>query len=108
GGRKWHTALTSKHEIDGVDEAKREAAAGEKRDRRDDEQKAKLLKLLAAYPGGESGSLLRGKLKVGPPRFKELTCLLIDEGKVEQCKFEKNGRFVVAILDVKNLRVHQP
>jgi hypothetical protein len=95
-GRRWEVALRPSQD---AEQEKRKAAENRrdlKKREQSDEWKTRLLKALAKYPEGETGTVLREAAQLSGNAFKSLSKTLESESVIEQCEVIKKGRSRVA------------
>ena len=91
GGRRWGVTLRTAHD---ANEERRKIAEVKKAKRcaeRENEQRERVLHVLAECPSGDTSSALKAKARLSGDRFNLLIASLESEGMVERCEIKKGS-----------------
>jgi hypothetical protein len=89
---KWETALSRVQDAKAEAKRQREAQKAAEVEKREGEQRERLLKALRLVPDGDTGKALREAAGLNPANFSKAISALIQEGRAERCKVIKNRR----------------
>jgi len=92
GGRVWEVAVTSASDSRKDEQGDAEQRAAEKRERIEDEQRAKLVEVMQRYPLGETKTTLKSESGLKPEPFATALHTLRQQGRIEDCQIKKNHR----------------
>jgi hypothetical protein len=90
-GRRWEVTLTPASEARAVALADKENRKATDLERREGEQRDRLLTALRTMPAGDTSRQLRIAGRLNPEGFDRAIFALVQEGRATRCKISKNG-----------------